>query len=197
MFDVGWSELLLIGVVALIVIGPEDLPKLFHTLGRVSARARAMGREFTSAMEDAARSSGLDEAGKSLREVNNLTSKRALGLDALERATERFERWDPLRPDATRKDPRPDPDAPAPAPAPAAPPPTAAPAAPPAGQPAGTVTGEAPLPPPPGITAPLAPPPPAGDAAEGAGRRRLHAVRRSDLGLAGADRDGPPPSGRG
>ena len=75
---------------ALIVIGPEDLPKLFHTLGRITARARSMAREFSSAMEDAAKASGLEDAAKTLKDVNALTSKRALGLDALERATEGF-----------------------------------------------------------------------------------------------------------
>ena len=44
MLDIGWSELLLIGVVALIVIGPKDLPHMFHALGRITARARAMAR---------------------------------------------------------------------------------------------------------------------------------------------------------
>ena len=38
-----YSSLLLIGVVALIVIGPKDLPHLFHSLGRFTARARSMG----------------------------------------------------------------------------------------------------------------------------------------------------------
>ncbi|MFT4013753.1 MAG: Sec-independent protein translocase protein TatB [Paracoccus sp. (in: a-proteobacteria)] len=163
MFDIGWSELLLIGVVALIVIGPEDLPKLFHTLGRITARARSMAREFTSAMEDAAKSSGLEEASKTLHEVNSLTSKRGLGLDALERATERFEKWDPLNPrdEARRKGLVPDPSAPV-----AEKPPVAEASAP--------MTGEAP--PVPG-TAPDAP---SSDEAAG-GRRRLHAVRRSDL----------------
>ena len=47
MFDIGMSELLLIGIVALIVIGPKDLPGLFHTLGRFTAKMRALGREFT------------------------------------------------------------------------------------------------------------------------------------------------------
>ena len=90
MLDIGWSELLLIGVVALIVIGPKDLPHMFHALGRITARARAMAREFSSAMEDAAKSTGLDEAGNALRDVKSLTSKKALGLDALERAAERL-----------------------------------------------------------------------------------------------------------
>ena len=95
MLDVGWSELLLIGVVALIVIGPEDLPKLFHTLGRITARARSMAREFTSAMEDAAKGSGISDMTKDVRDLKNLTSKKSLGLDALDRAASRFEQWDP------------------------------------------------------------------------------------------------------
>ncbi|WEF25277.1 Sec-independent protein translocase protein TatB [Paracoccus sp. S3-43] len=113
MLDVGWSELLLIGVVALIVIGPEDLPKLFHTLGRITARARSMAREFTSAMEDAAKGSGINEATKDLRDLKNLTSKKSLGLDALDRAATRFEQWDPKagREKSTRA--APDPAAPA------------------------------------------------------------------------------------
>lgn len=95
MLDVGWSELLLIGVVALVVIGPEDLPKLFHTLGRITARARSMAREFTSAMEDAAKGTGINEVSKDLRDLKSLTSKKSLGLDALDRAATRFEQWDP------------------------------------------------------------------------------------------------------
>ena len=118
MLDIGWTELLLIGVVALIVVGPKDLPHLFHTLGRLTARARGMAREFTSAMEDAAKGSGLDEAANSLRDVKNLTSKKSLGLDALDRATEKFEKWDPKRPTPQKSAPMapvPDPAAPAPA----------------------------------------------------------------------------------
>lgn len=165
MLDIGWSELLLIGVVALIVIGPEDLPKLFHTLGRLSARARGMAREFSSAMEDAAKSSGLDEAGKALQDVNALTSKRALGLDALERATERFEKWDPLNPkDEAGKTA-------------AIPDPAATPLPPIADAPAPVAAAEA-APAAPAITAPT----PANDAGSGTadGKRQLHAVRRSD-----------------
>ena len=95
MLDIGWSELLLIGVVALVVIGPEDLPKLFNTLGRLTSRARSMAREFTSAMEDAAKASGLDEAAKGMKNLSSMTSKNSRGLDALDRAVTKFEKWDP------------------------------------------------------------------------------------------------------
>lgn len=104
MFDIGWSELLVIGVVALIVVGPEDLPRMFHTLGRMTAKAKAMAREFTSAMDDAAKESGIKEAADSLGEVRKLTSKKALGLDALDRAASKFEKWDPKLPKATATD---------------------------------------------------------------------------------------------
>lgn len=92
MLDIGWSELVLIGVVALIVVGPQDLPQMFRTLGRFTAKARSMAREFSSAMESAAKEAGLDEATKDLR---GLTSKKALGLDALETAATKFEAWKP------------------------------------------------------------------------------------------------------
>ena len=111
MLDIGWSELLLIGIVALIVIGPRDLPHLFHSLGRFTAKARGMAREFTSAMEDAAKGSGLDEATGSLRDMKALTSKKSLGLDALDRAADRFEKWDPKLPNRPTSDAQPDPGA--------------------------------------------------------------------------------------
>ena len=151
MFDVGWTELLLIGVVALIVIGPKDLPMMFHTLGRITARARGMAREFSSAMEDAAKASGLQEATRDLRDLQKMTSPRAMGLDALGRAADKFEKWDPLQPVR---------EATAAVPDPAAPPPAAPPQAAPV-TPAPVATG-----------APSAEPQP--------GARRLHAVRRTD-----------------
>ena len=59
MFDFGFGELLLIGIVALIVIGPKDLPGMFKQVGKFTARARQMAREFSQAMNAAADDSGV------------------------------------------------------------------------------------------------------------------------------------------
>ena len=44
MFDIGWMELMVIGVVALIVVGPKDLPDMFRQIGRFTAKLRQMSR---------------------------------------------------------------------------------------------------------------------------------------------------------
>lgn len=102
MFDIGWTELLLIGIVALIVVGPKDLPVMLHTLGRFTAKARSMAREFTRAMDDAAKESGVGDVAKDLKKM---TSARNLGLDKVKDAATKFEKWDPMTPASTPKGP--------------------------------------------------------------------------------------------
>ncbi|MCT8328566.1 Sec-independent protein translocase protein TatB [Albidovulum sediminis] len=94
MFNMGWTELLVIGVVALIVIGPQDLPEMFRQLGRFTGKIRAMGREFQRAMDQAAKDSGAKDVAKDLR---TMTSPKSLGIDAVKDAADRFEKWDPLK----------------------------------------------------------------------------------------------------
>ena len=92
--DIGWAELVLIGIVALIVIGPEDLPDMFRQLGRFTAKLRQMSREFSRAMEQAAKESGVKDVADDLKAV---TSPKSLGLNKVKEAADRFEKWDPIK----------------------------------------------------------------------------------------------------
>lgn len=94
MMDLGMSELLVIGVVALIVIGPKDLPVLFRSIGKFTAKLRAMSREFSRAMEAAAEDTGIKDVAADLKKA---TSPSALGIDAVRQAADRFEKWDPSK----------------------------------------------------------------------------------------------------
>ncbi|EYD77682.1 Twin-arginine translocation protein TatB [Rubellimicrobium mesophilum DSM 19309] len=67
MFDLGWSEMMLVGVVALIVVGPKELPTLFKGVGQAVGKARGMAREFSRAMEAAADESGVKEIDRQIR----------------------------------------------------------------------------------------------------------------------------------
>lgn len=80
MFDIGWTELLIIGIVALIVVGPKDLPGMFRTLGRFTGKARAMARDFQRAMEQAADDSGVKDMARDFREA---ASSHDFGTDDL------------------------------------------------------------------------------------------------------------------
>ena len=62
MFDLGMMEILVIGMVALIVVGPKDLPGLFKTVGNFVGKMKGMAREFQRSMDAAAKDAGVDEA---------------------------------------------------------------------------------------------------------------------------------------
>lgn len=69
MFDFAWSELMVIGAVALVVIGPKDLPKALKTAGMLVRRARGMAREFQNSIDDLIRESELDDMRKTMQQA--------------------------------------------------------------------------------------------------------------------------------
>ena len=85
MFDLGWTELLLIGIVALIVVGPKDLPVLFRNVGIWVGKAKGMAREFSRAMEDAANESGVHDVAKGLKAATNPVASAMDGVKSAAR----------------------------------------------------------------------------------------------------------------
>jgi sec-independent protein translocase protein TatB len=70
MFDFSWGEVMVIGGVALIVIGPKDLPKALRTVGQMTTKIRRMAGEFQSQFNEAMREAELDEVRKDLQGLN-------------------------------------------------------------------------------------------------------------------------------
>jgi sec-independent protein translocase protein TatB len=74
MFDIGWSELLVIVVVAIIVVGPKELPRLLRTFGHYAGKLRRAAADFQRQFEDAMRESELDEVRKNLENIRSHTT---------------------------------------------------------------------------------------------------------------------------
>lgn len=69
MLDVGWPELLMIAAVAIIVVGPKDLPKMLRSLGQWMSKARSMAREFQRGFDEMAKESELAELRKGIEDL--------------------------------------------------------------------------------------------------------------------------------
>jgi sec-independent protein translocase protein TatB len=100
MFDLAWSEIALIGVVALVVIGPKDLPEAIRGLARGVQKLRRMAGEFQSQADELVREAKLDEVRNSINEIRSFnirdTIEKAVDSDGTIRKT--FTE-DPLRTD--------------------------------------------------------------------------------------------------
>ena len=66
MLDIGWTEILVITVVALFIVGPKDIPKALRTVGIWIGKLKSLSREFQNTVEDAVRDSELDEVKKQI-----------------------------------------------------------------------------------------------------------------------------------
>jgi sec-independent protein translocase protein TatB len=72
MFEVGWSELLVIAVVMIVVVGPKDLPNMLRTFGRTAAKLRAMAGDFQKQFNDALKEAELDDVKNSIDSLRGL-----------------------------------------------------------------------------------------------------------------------------
>ena len=73
MLELGLSELFLVGIVSLIIVGPKDLPRMFRVVGKYVGRAKAMARDFQRSFEDAAKDTGYDDIKKSISSLQDFS----------------------------------------------------------------------------------------------------------------------------
>ena len=75
MFDFAWSELALIGIVALVVIGPKDLPVAIKAVGNMVRKARRMAGEFQTHVDEMVKDANLDEVRSQINSIRNFDIK--------------------------------------------------------------------------------------------------------------------------
>jgi len=78
MLDIGWSEMAVIAILALIVIGPKDLPRVMRTMGHWVRKARSVSREFQSSVDEMMREAELEDAKKAIQGAKSMSIDRAL-----------------------------------------------------------------------------------------------------------------------
>ena len=71
MFDMSWGEIMVIGAIALIVIGPKDLPRTLRTVGNMIGKVRRMAAEFQGQFNEAMREAELDDIKKQVQGLND------------------------------------------------------------------------------------------------------------------------------
>jgi sec-independent protein translocase protein TatB len=72
MLDVGWTEILVIAIVLIIVVGPKDLPQMLRTFGRMMSKMRGMASDFRQQFDEALREADLEDVKKTIGEAQKL-----------------------------------------------------------------------------------------------------------------------------
>lgn len=78
MLDIGWSEMAVIALVALIVIGPKELPHAMRAAAKWIRKARSLAREFQSGIDDMVREADLEDARKTIESTRNLDLEKTI-----------------------------------------------------------------------------------------------------------------------
>ena len=83
MFDIGWSELVVIGIVALIAIGPKELPGVLRTVGTYMGKIRRMASEFQGQFQEAMREAEMADLKKQVDDITDSATKGFTDFDPL------------------------------------------------------------------------------------------------------------------
>lgn len=78
MFDLGWGELLVVGVVALVVLGPKELPNALRTISNLTKTARKLAGEFQSGVNEIVREADLEDARKAAQAISKGSISKAI-----------------------------------------------------------------------------------------------------------------------
>ncbi|MBX5171334.1 twin-arginine translocase subunit TatB [Rhizobium sp. NZLR1b] len=78
MFDIGWTELLVIAVVLIVVVGPKDLPPMLRAFGKMTQRARKVAGDFRAQFDEALREAELDDVRQTLSDAQKLNPVNSL-----------------------------------------------------------------------------------------------------------------------
>src|SRR6266852_3314951 len=97
MFDIGWGELVIIGIVALIAIGPKELPTVLRTLGHWMGKIRRMANEFQGQFQEALREAELTDLKKHAEDIGASVSNFDPLADTQKEMAKAFEFDDPLK----------------------------------------------------------------------------------------------------
>lgn len=82
-FGIGYTEMLVIAVVAVIVIGPKDLPRVLRAFGKTMSKMRGMAREFQGHLDSAMREAGLDDVKKEFQNLKDIGNSDPLKKPAV------------------------------------------------------------------------------------------------------------------
>jgi len=78
MFDIGWQELFIIGVLAIIVVGPKDLPRAIKTISGYIKKLKGLAREFQSGVDEMVKEAELDDLKKEMNEATSGNFKKSI-----------------------------------------------------------------------------------------------------------------------
>ncbi|MCM2293658.1 Sec-independent protein translocase protein TatB [Allorhizobium sp. BGMRC 0089] len=78
MLDIGWSELLIIAIVMIVVVGPKDLPPMLRAFGKMTSRLRRTAADFRAQFDEALREADLDDVRRTIHDARSLNPANAL-----------------------------------------------------------------------------------------------------------------------